>query len=46
MSFRDLGVEGVLLLGTTTNSIIMLGFRRTGTWMHEGLSESQPISVR
>eukprot|EP00961_Rhodomonas_salina_P165962 2236163-Rhodomonas_salina.1 len=32
MSFRDLNVDGVLLLGTTNNSILMLGFKKSGEW--------------
>lgn len=40
MSLRDLGATGVLLLGTTSNVIVLLGFRRTkpdGRWASEGL---------
>lgn len=43
LSFRDLGVEGCLLLGTTTNSIIMLGIRKAGSWCHDGLPESHLV---
>jgi len=45
MSFRDLGVEGILLLGTTDNAVIFLGFRRAGDksgWTR-GLNENLVI---
>ena len=47
MAFGDLGAEGVLLLGTTTNSIVAIGFKRVadartgipGAWSYDGLGE-------
>ena len=50
LSFRDLGVRretgGVLLIGTTCNSILALGIRRVedGSWAKDGLSGATPLN--
>jgi hypothetical protein len=50
VSLRDLGAEGVLLLGTTSNLVLLLGFRRAAgrgeeaSWAWEGLPGSRVLA--
>ena len=51
ISLRDLGATGVLLLGTTSNLVLLLGFRRTRSRPHARLSRpnddpSSPVMSR